>query len=96
MAKTSFEKGIYILSPKDVSFPDGITSAYDEYLPEFDRVYAMIPQDVMRSQIEKDNENLYSFISQDEINKIEDSLKHHDNIPEDILSSILNRDKMSK
>lgn len=94
--KTSFEKGIYILSPKDVSFTDEITSAYDEYLTEFDRVYAMIPQDVMRSQIEEDNENLYSFISQDEINKIEDSLKHHDNIPEDILSSILNRDKMSK
>ena len=56
----------------------------------------MIPQDVMRSQIEEDNENLYSFISQDEINKIEDSLKHHDNIPGDILSSILSRDKMSK
>lgn len=54
----------------------------------------MIPQDVMRSQIEEDNENLYSFISQDEINKIEENLKCHDNILEDILSSILSEDKI--
>ena len=94
--KASFEKGIYILSPKGIAFPNGLTSVYDEYLPEFDKIYSVIPQSAMVSQIEKDNEELYKFISLDEIKRVEDSLLNYKKIPDDILGPNLSGNKKSK
>lgn len=53
----------------------------------------MIPQSAMVSQIERNNENLYSFISLDEIKKLEDSLQDYNNIPDDILAPDLSGNK---
>ena len=94
--KASFGRGIYILSPNGISFPNGLTSGYDEYLSEFDKIYSVIPQSAMVSQIEINNENLYRFISLDEIKKLEDSLQNYNNIPDDILGPDLSGNKKSK
>lgn len=94
--KASFEIGIYILSPNGVSFPNGLTSGYDEYLPEFDKIYSVIPQSVMVSQIEENNENLYNFISLDEIKELESGLQEYNNISDDILNPILSENKKLK
>jgi hypothetical protein len=94
--KASFGRGIYILSPNGISFPNGLTSGYDEYLSEFDKIYSVIPQSAMVSQIERNNENLYRFISLDEIKKLEDSLQNYNNIPDDILGPDLSGNKKSK
>ena len=94
--KASFGRGIYILSPNGISFPNGLTSGYDEYLPEFDKIYSVIPQSAMVSQIERNNKNLYSFISLDEIKKLEDSLQNYNNIPDDIWGPDLSGNKKSK
>lgn len=93
--RISFQNGVYILSSNGISFPFEFTSIYDEYLLNFDKVYSKIPQSVMVSQMEEDNENLYSFISLDRIRKIEDSLKKYVNIPDDILSKDSSENKMT-
>ena len=84
--RTSFENGIYILSPQGATFPNGITSGYDEYLPEFNKVFAQLSPTAIVSQVEATNENLYSFIRLDEIKIIEESLYSCSEIPNDILS----------
>ena len=93
--KKSYQDGIYILSPKGVSFPKGLTSSYDEYLPEFSKIYRVLQQDAVISQIELNNENLYSFISQDKIKQLEDGLYNY-SISDDILNTILSRNVGSK
>ena len=82
--KESFDKGIYILSPTGSSFPREITSIYDKYLPEFSKISSLLPHSAVVSQIEENNNNLYSFISKDEIKRIEDGLKDYNNLPDDI------------
>lgn len=87
--KTSFENGIYILSPQGATFPNGITSGYDEYLPEFNKVFTQFSPIAIVSQVEATNNNLYKFISQNDIKRLEDGLYSFNGIPLDILESIL-------
>ena len=87
--KTSFENGIYILSPQGATFPNGITSGYDEYLPEFNKVFTQLSPIAIVSQVETTNNNLYKFISQNHIKRLEDGLYSFNGIPLDILESIL-------
>ncbi len=94
--KRSYQNGIYILSPNGVSFPDGLTSIYDEYLEEFNKIYSVIPQNAVVSQIELNNNNLYNFISSDEIKQLEANLHDCNNISEDILAAIISRNIGSK
>lgn len=93
--KKSFQNGIYILSPDGVSFPNGLTSIYDEFLPQFNKIYSVFPESAIVSQIELNNENLYGFTSLDEIKQMEDNLNEY-NIPEDILDNLLSRNGLSK
>ena len=89
--KRSYQNGIYILSPNGVSFPNDLTSSYDEYLQEFNKIYSLLPQDTLISQIEPNNENLYSFIQYHEIKQLEDGLHDHGTVPQDVLDTVLSR-----
>ena len=62
---------------------------------EFSKIYRVLPQVAVISQIELNNENLYSFISQDEIKQLEEGLYDY-NISDDILNTILSRNVGSK
>lgn len=84
--RASYKKGVYILSPEGSKFPKGITSNYDLYLNEFNKVYQLLPDSVLASQIEEDNSNLYSFIPAMVLEKIEEFLQNH--IPQDILDAL--------
>ena len=93
--KKSYQNGIYILSPKGVSFPNGLTSGYDEFLPEFSKIYCFLPASVLRSQIEEDNTNLYNFIQADDIKQLEDTLQESfpPKLPDDFVDSIINKNR---
>ena len=65
--RKSFKKGIYILSPEGCDFPTGYTSGYDVYFDQFDEILDLIPKEVLNSQIELSNDNLYSVFSKEAI-----------------------------
>ena len=91
--RKSYCNGIYILSTEGSSFPKKSSSDYDHMIPEFQKLYGILPKDVLNSQIELNNDNLYKFISSDEIKKIEDGLSDFftQKIPDDVLDSIKSR-----
>ena len=92
--KASYQKGVYILSPEGSKIPEGTTSTYDPYLPEFERLYKILPESVLVSQIEEDNTNLYKFISATILRELEEFLQNY--IPQDVLDDLERRGYESK
>ena len=84
--RKSFKKGIYILSPYGAKFPNGYTSAYDVYFNQFNEILDLIPKEVLNSQIELSNKNLYSVFSKEAIKDIERAILDG-NIPVNLLKT---------
>lgn len=87
--KKAYEKGVYILTPPGVKSPTPITSGYDEYLPEFDKIYACLSENAKRSQIELTNANLYKEISVISIKDLEDRISHEEKLDEETLRKLI-------
>lgn len=90
--KTSYEKGIYIITPDYVKSPTPITSGYDEYLPEFNKIYACLSQSARRSQIEPTNENLYKELAPISIKDLENKIFNGEVLDEETLRKLISKD----
>ena len=73
--KKSFDKGIYILSPSGCVIESEYTSDYDVYLKKSDVFFRMLPDCILMSQIECTNDNLYAFMTREDIKNIEEKLE---------------------
>lgn len=93
---SAYQQGIYILTPQNTLEPSKITSIYDEYIPEFSKVYERLSDCCKKSQIESTNENLYREISPENIKKLEKMLRYKELIEEETIKQLLSDNSEGK
>lgn len=87
--KEAYKHGIYVLTPPNTQAPTPITSCYDEYLPEFDKIYFCLSSKARHSVIELTNENLYNEIPPISIKDLESKISHGEILDETILKELI-------
>ncbi|MDE5630085.1 MAG: hypothetical protein K2I70_00645, partial [Bacilli bacterium] len=87
--RVAYQKGIYVLTSPGTKQPLSPTSSYDEYLPEFDKIYNLLSKEARKSQIELTNENLYREISAISIKDLESKIFYREVLDVDILKELI-------
>ncbi|MCX4364319.1 MAG: hypothetical protein OSJ70_00910 [Bacilli bacterium] len=87
--KEAYKHGIYVLTPPNTQAPTPVTSGYDVYLPEFDKIYSCLSSKARQSVIEPTNEKLYSEIPPISIKDLESKISHGEILDENILKELI-------